>query len=363
MVGKSYYFNDLINKYERSKEENADFYIFKQILDHKFEKGKWKLLILWENDEQTWETFKSIKETDPITLAKYAHDKKMINTPGWKWCKRYSRNPSKFINLSRIFAQRKFRKAKKYKFGVEIPRNLKHALELDKINGNNLWGEATEKEVNEILEHATFIIVDDITKIPKDYLFIPLQFVYDNKFDERRKGRLVACGNFTDPDVAEIYSGVVGIEKVRILFLIADANGLIIIAADVCNAYLNGYTKEKLYTQIDYGKLKGKWLIISKALYGLKTSAARWADAIAEILRQIGFSPSYADTEIWMRDKGDHYEYIAVYVDDLIIAAKQPMEIIKELEKVGKYKFKGVGVPEYYLGGDIKRDILKVPPY
>ena len=36
-------YNDLINKYERSKEENADFYIFKQILDHKFEKGKWKL--------------------------------------------------------------------------------------------------------------------------------------------------------------------------------------------------------------------------------------------------------------------------------------------------------------------------------
>ena len=39
---------------------------------------------------------------------------------------------------------------------MEIPRNLKHALELDKLNGNNLWGEATEKEVNEILEHATF---------------------------------------------------------------------------------------------------------------------------------------------------------------------------------------------------------------
>ena len=125
-----------------------------------------------------------------------------------------------------------------------------------------------------------------------------------------------------------------GIEKVRILFVIADLNGLIIIAADVCNAYLNGFTKEKLYTQIDYGRLKNKWLIISKALYGLKTSAARWADAIAEILRQIGFVPSYADTEIWMRDRNTHYEYIAVYVDDLIIAPKKSMDIIKELEKV-----------------------------
>jgi len=155
-------YNNLINKYERSKEENADFYIFKQILDHKFEQGKWKLLILWENDERTWEEYKSIKETDPITLAKYAHNKNMINTPGWKWCKRYSKNPRKFINLSHIFNQQKSKKNKKYKFGVEVPRNLKHALELDKRNGNNMWGEATEKEVNEIMEHATFIIVENI---------------------------------------------------------------------------------------------------------------------------------------------------------------------------------------------------------
>jgi len=39
------------------------------------------------------------------------------------------------------------------------------------------------------------------------------------------------------------------------------------------------------------------------------------------------------------------------------------MEIIKELEKVGKYKFKGVSVPEYYLIGDIKREKVKNSPF
>jgi len=182
----------------------------------------------------------------------------MVDTPGWKWCKQYLKNPRKFINLSRIFTQQKSKKSKKYKFGAEVPRNLKHALELEKINGNIMWGEATEKEVNETLEHSTFIIVDNISEIPKDYLFIPLQFVYNHKFDGRRKEHLGACGNFTDPDIAEIYSGVVRIERVRILFLIADFHGLIIISADVCNVYLNGYTKEKIYTEINYGKLKGE---------------------------------------------------------------------------------------------------------
>ena len=125
------------------------------------------------------------------------------------------------------------------------------------------------------------------------------------------------------------------------------------ITADVCNTYLNGKTREKLYSQLDYGKLKGKYLIIYKALYGLKTSPARWADTISETMYMMGSRASYADTKIWMQKNGDKYDYVAVYVDNLIIAAADPMEIIKELKKIGKYNFKSVGVPEYYLGGDV----------
>ena len=33
----------------------------------------------------------------------------------------------------------------KYKFGVEVPRSVKHALLLDKMNGNHLWEEVCQK--------------------------------------------------------------------------------------------------------------------------------------------------------------------------------------------------------------------------
>jgi len=66
--------------------------------------------------------------------------------------------------------------------------------------------------------------------------------VLDCKFDGRMKARLVAGGNFTDPDDSDIYSGVVSIETVRLLFFIADLNGSLIIAADVSNVYLHGKT-------------------------------------------------------------------------------------------------------------------------
>jgi hypothetical protein len=38
----------------------------------------------------------------------------------------------------------------------------------------------------------------------------------------------------------------------------------------------------------------------------------------------MGFVPSKADSDVWMRKDGDVYEYIAVYVDDLAIAFLAP---------------------------------------
>ena len=46
---------------------------------------------------------------------------------------------------------------------------------------------------------------------------------------------------------------------------------------------------------------------------------------------------------------------IATYVDDLLVLSKEPMAIINELKKI--HILKGVGKPEYYLGGNIKKPI------
>ena len=62
------------------------------------------------------------------------------------------------------------------------------------------------------------------------------------------------------------------------------------------------------------------------------------------MLRELGFKPSLADEDIWMKDKGDHYEYISVYVDDLLIASRNPKAINESLEsKPVNFKLKGTG--------------------
>ena len=73
----------------------------------------------------------------------------------------------------------------------------------------------------------------------------------------------------------------------------------------------------------------------------------------------MGFLSCQTDPDVWIRDRGDHYEYLCVYVDDLIIISKTPMEIIEDLKNKCGYTLKGVGVPEYYLGGDIRREKKK----
>ena len=77
----------------------------------------------------------------------------------------------------------------------------------------------------------------------------------------------------------------------------------------------------------------------------------RWHEALSSTLCLIGFMPTKADPDLWLRDAGDHYEYIAVYSDDLLVFSKDPVKILRGLETL--YLLKGVGRPEFYLGGDV----------
>ena len=72
-----------------------------------------------------------------------------------------------------------------------------------------------------------------------------------------------------------------------------------------------------------------------KALYGTRSGGARWHDRLFDILQELKFKPSKADPDVWMRPEpgGTCYEYIAVYVDDLAIAAKDPQAFCNELKE------------------------------
>jgi hypothetical protein len=70
----------------------------------------------------------------------------------------------------------------------------------------------------------------------------------------------------------------------------------------------------------------------------------------------MGFTPSKAEPDIWMRQKDDHYEYIGTYVDDLCIVSKDAKAITDHLTQHCKFKLKGTGPISFHLGCNFERD-------
>ena len=57
-----------------------------------------------------------------------------------------------------------------------------------------------------------------------------------------------------------------------------------------------------------------------------------------------------------MRCNGDTYEYVAVYVDDLLCAMKDQRSFLDPLTKVHEYKLKGDKPLSFHLGFDFGHD-------
>jgi hypothetical protein len=164
----------------------------------------------------------------------------------------------------------------------------------------------------------------------------------------------VAGENHAEVTSEQVYSGVVGIEKVRTIFALSAMEAdLKVLAADISNAFLYGKNieKTKIKAGPEFGELQGQYLIVEGGWYGHKSAAATFHAHLAAKLRKMDFVPSKADLDLWIRKVEDgSYEYIASYVDDIIVISKSPMVLIDMLKEA--YALKGIGVPEYYLGGN-----------
>jgi hypothetical protein len=146
------------------------------------------------------------------------------------------------------------------------------------------------------------------------------------------------------------------------MFTIAALNDLDLLGADVQNAYINAPTKEKVYTTagLEFGPDAGRPVIIVRALYGLKSSGARWRDHFAGILRQEGFTSSLADADVWMRKTRKpcgfvYWEYLLAYVDDILVISHQPQVVMDSLAQHVTFKPGSVEPPRNYLGADVFR--------
>jgi hypothetical protein len=97
-------------------------------------------------------------------------------------------------------------------------------------------------------------------------------------------------------------------------------------------------------------------VLIVRALFGLKSSGAAWRSNLANTLCRLGFCVVDPDVRMHSATKPDgysYYEYVLVYVDDVLAISHQGDKIIKGLEEFYRLK-DGYKKPSLYLGAEIK---------
>lgn len=326
--------------------------------DKDYKGSQWNIRVEWEDGTMTDEPLNMVMKDDPICIAKYAAENDLLDLPGWKRVKQFAKRKKILNRMLKHSMNKAFSTAPIYMFGVRVPRNHKEAVQLDTENGNTKWQDAEKTEIAQLQEYQTFHNVGRGKQIPVGFKKIRCRMIYACKHDLRHKARFVAGGHLTDTPKDVCYSGVVTLKTMRLALVAGEVNGLKVGVGDIGNAYLEAYTNEKVcfIAGGEFGELEGCLLIIVKALYGLKSSGARFHDKLADTLRDMGFKQCLADADLWMREQEDHYEYICVYVDDLMVIMKHPTKFFDILINEYKYKLKGVGEPQYHLGGNFGRD-------
>eukprot|EP00957_Ditylum_brightwellii_P032867 2491902-Ditylum_brightwellii.AAC.2 len=195
------------------------------------------------------------KEDHPCMTAQYIHDHYTL------WSKNVSRNrvcswASKTLNNLDRAVKRVVRAKKKdsrgprtmvWKYGVEVPCNMKHVIELDNANGNTLWQDAMALEIKALQDMNCFKFRDAGDIPPGGYQHTTLHMVFDSKQEMRRNARLVVGGHLVKLLDNEVCSSTVKGIIVKRLHVLAHSTGLDTLCSNIGNAYVNAFTMKKVY--------------------------------------------------------------------------------------------------------------------
>jgi hypothetical protein len=309
-----------------------------------------------------WIPLKELKESHPIQVAEYVTARGIANEPAFSWWVPYTLKKMKAI----ISAVKSRVKHTTHKYGVEVPRSMNHARQLDKKNGNTLWISAWEKEMTNV--SIAFEILDDGESAPSNWKRSSGHLIWDVKMDFTRKARWVKDGHKTPDPEASNYAGVVSRDSVRIALTYAALNELDVFAADVQNAYLQAPSSERHYVICgkEFGEEnEGRVALIRRALYGGKSAGRDYWLHMRSCMEFLKFTSCKADADVWMRpatkaDGSEYFEYVLLYVDDCLVVSENPEAILRqEIGKYFKLKEASIGPPDIYLGGKMRQVVME----
>lgn len=364
--GFAYNILDGIVAFDKSRHATSrkDKYIVTKSGQRRLRKSTagWNLLVAWKNGTEQWIPLSIMKESNPIEVAEFAVAQGIADEPAFCWWVSYTLRKRDSI-ISAVNARVK---CVTHKYGVEIPRNLKQAFEMDARNGNSLWRDATDKEMTNL--KVAFDILPNGKLPPPGWTKASGHIIFDVRMTLERKVRWVKDGHRTPEPDNSTYAGVVSRESVRIALTYAALNGLEVCACNIQNAYLQSPSSEKHFIICgpEFGlENKGKRALIIRALYGGKSAGADYWRHVRSAMEEMGFQSCKADPDVWIRsaikaDGTDYYQYVLLYVDDILAIMESPEKFIRaELGAKFVVKPNSIGPPKQYLGNKVSHVTLE----
>lgn len=245
---------------------------------------------------------------------------------------------------------------KTHKYGIEIPRDLSHAHELDQTNENTLSMDAYDAQMREI--SVDFEILENGQKTPPMWKWSNRHLFFDVKIDFTRNNLWVKSRHKTSNPEISSYAGVISRESIQIALTYAALHGINIMSGDMQSVYLQMPLSEKNY--IICGKefeLKHirKVALIWRVLYEGKVICRDFWMRRRRFMDMLGFKCSLVDSNIWMRmskqnDGSEYYEYVLFYVEYVLEISDNAEQIIqKDIGRFIQFKKKFIGVLTQYL--------------
>jgi hypothetical protein len=301
----------------------------------------------------TWSKLKDAKELHPVQVAEYTVANNISHLPAFQWWVPYT-----IKKRDHIIAKVKTSYWQKtHKYGLEIPKDSRDCIWIDVKNGNQLWQDAVRDEMKTV--RPAFELYEGAIQDLIGYQKITCHLIFDVKLGKnfQRKARYVAGGHMTWTPSALTYSSVVSRDSVRIALTVAALNDLDILVCDIEGAYLTAKCRERIYVKAgpEFGSEQDSIMIVKMALYGLKSSGAACHSKLAGVLDNLGYRPSYADPDVWLKaatkpDGFVYYEMVLVYVGDVMAISHVPGKTIEGILSGFKLKGGKAAPPDMYLG-------------
>jgi hypothetical protein len=104
-------------------------------------------LVEWDNmnKSQSWVNFFALCLSNPTLVFLFARKHNLLHKMPYQHLVNY-RKVEIPVDTARIHKVSTLLSNIKYKFGIQVPKGIKNAINLDKKNGNNLWVEAIISE-------------------------------------------------------------------------------------------------------------------------------------------------------------------------------------------------------------------------